>query len=341
MKKSPATAERTVVTIRDVAEAAGVSTATVSHVFSRRRPVSKSAAERVVRVAADLGYQINTVARGLATGRSFVVALHLPFGAQDIALTPFLASILTTISTTASAEGYGFILLPAGDDDAAAHAAALIAARRIDGAFLLDPRPADALVATLRGAGLPITSIGRVSDDPDIACVDGDVEAWVDDALGHLRERGYRRPALLTVEAEPIYFAELRRRYNDWCLAAGCEPQIVIADSLTEDAAYRAVHESRDLTVDSYLCANDVLGCAALRALGSDGGEPTGVVGIGDSFYASHASPPMTSIATRPIEQGRIATEMLLTLLSGEEPAEFSVVVPHELVVRESTPPRA
>lgn len=341
VNRRPETPKRGVITIRDVAEAAGVSTATVSHVFSRRRPVSPAAAERVIEVAAELGYQANTVARGLATGRSFVVALHLPFGAQDIALSPFLASILTTISTTASAEGYGFILIPPEDDAAAADAARLIAARRIDGALLLDPRPSGALITTLLGAGLAITSIGRVADSPEIACVDGNVEGWVNDALDHLRDRGYTRPALLTVDAEPTYFQDLRVCYREWCERAGCDALILDADALTEDAAFHAVRASDGAAYDSFLCANDVLGSAALRALSTISDEQFGVVAIGDSFYASHSVPPLTAISTQPIEQGRIATEMLLTLLAGDKPDALSVIVPHELIVRDSTPPRS
>lgn len=333
-------AKRGAVTIRDVAEAAGVSTATVSHVFSRRRPVSQTAAEHVTEVAAKLGYRANTNARGLATGRSYVVALHLPFGAQDIALSPFLASILTTISMTASAEGYGFVLIPADDAAAAAHAAALVAARRIDGALLLDPNPSGALLTTLRGAGLPITSIGRVAGNPDVACVDGNVEAWVDDALSHLRDRGYTRPALLTVDAQTTYFQDVRAHYREWCATAGSQAMIFDADALTEDAAFRAVRSSRGAPYDAFLCANDVLGSAALRALTTDSDETFGVIGIGDSFYASHAVPPLTTISTRPIEQGRLATEMLITLLDGGDPDHLNVIVPHELVVRDSTPPR-
>ena len=129
------------VTISDVAAAAGLSTATVSHVFSGRRPVSPTAAERVLAVAEGLGYQANTVARGLATGRSFVVALHTPFDTEDIIVAPFFAGLLTAISTTASAAGYGFMLIPPDPDLAAAQAASLIGARRIDGALLLDPLP--------------------------------------------------------------------------------------------------------------------------------------------------------------------------------------------------------
>lgn len=328
-------------TIRDVALAAGVSTATVSHVFSGRRPVSPGAAERVLEVAEALGYRANTVARGLATGRSFVVALHLPFEAGDIIAHPFLASILTTISTTGSEAGYGFILIPPDEELATTQAESLIAARRIDGALLLDPLPPGSLRDALDAAGLPVVTIGRAEDRDEDVWVDGDLRAQVADALDHLASRGYRRAALLNGDGS-VFFGQLQSQYQAWCIAHGWTPHVIVAGSLTEDAAFHAL-AGRSSGFDSLFCASDVLANGALRAVEADGGAgglTAGVIGIGDSYHARHARPPLTSIDTRAVDKARVATELLLALVEGRELAERHIVVAHDLVVRESTPPR-
>ncbi|WP_081488238.1 LacI family DNA-binding transcriptional regulator [Patulibacter medicamentivorans] len=331
-----------VITIRDVAEAAGVSTATVSHVFSGRRPVSASAAERVLEVAEELGYRANTVARGLATGRSYIVALHLPFEAGDIVNAPFLASILTTISTTASEAGYAFILIPPDEQLATAHVKSLIASRRIDGAMLLDPLPPGTLREALDAAGLPVVTIGRTEGRDDDVWVDGDLDAQVGDALGHLAARGYERPALLIAAGGAVFYEHLRARYEARCAERGWAPCVIVAEALTEDAAIQALIGRLD-DLDSLFCGSDVLASGALRALVADrdgAGLQKAVIGIGDSYHARHARPPLTSIDTRSGDKARAATELLLGLIEGHELPERHVTVPHELVVRGSTPQR-
>jgi DNA-binding LacI/PurR family transcriptional regulator len=328
------------VTISDVADAAGVSTATVSHVFSGHRPVSARAAKRVLAAAQELGYTINAVAQGLATGRSFVVALHLPFDAEDIIVNPFLVSLLTTISSTASAAGYGFILIPPDETTAAAHAASLIAGRRIDGALLLDPIPPGALRDTLDSADLPVVTIGRTEDRDQDIWVDGDLEAQVGDALTHLQSRGYSRTALLLPKSRSIFFRYLQEHYQAWCGLHDWAPLVFTAGALTEDAASRAL-AGRLADFDSLFCANDILATGALQAVSDDperGALRAGVIGIGDSYYARHARPALTSIDTHTAEKGRMATELLLALIAGGTPEARHVVVPHELVVRKSTP---
>jgi DNA-binding LacI/PurR family transcriptional regulator len=328
------------VTIRDVAEAAGVSTATVSHVFSGRQPVSASAAERVLEVADHLGYRANTIAKGLATGRSYIVALHLPFEAGDIVIHPFLAAILTTISTTASEAGYGFILIPPDEELATAHADSLIAARRIDGALMLDPLPPGALRDAFDKARLPVVTIGRTEDHDEDVWVDGDLQAQVADALDHLATRGYERTALLIADGG-VFFQHLQSRYEAWCAEHGRTPCVIVAQALTEDAASLALVD-RSADFDSLFCASDVLASGALRAVSAgDDGPPVGVIGIGDSYHARHARPPLTSIDTRAADKARVATELLLALIEGRDLPERHVVVPHDIVVRDSTPYRS
>ena len=331
------------VTIREVAAAAGVSTATVSHVFSARRPVSPEAHDKVLAVARALGYQPNSAARGLATGRSFVLALHVPFDAGDIVLNPFFAAVLMTISATASAEGYGMILLPADPDQAAAQVDALVHARRIDGVLLLDPVPADELIAMLEAADVPVVCIGRLEGRPDIPHVDGDVRAQIVDALEHLASQGYEQPAFLTVAGAQSFLRDGEAAYRDWCAATDRTPVVAEADALTEEASFRRVLDLDPEAFDSLVCANDILAVSAIRAVEARVGGPAavGVVGTGDSFYAQNAVPRLTSLATQPIEKGRIAAQMLLQLIDGREPAERHPIVPHQLIVRASTPPRS
>jgi DNA-binding LacI/PurR family transcriptional regulator len=270
------------------------------------------------------------------------VALHLPFEAGDIVILPFLAATLTTISTTASEAGYGFILIPPDEELATAHADSLIASRRIDGALLLDPLPPGTLRDAFDKARLPVVTIGRTDDRDEDVWVDGDLEAQVADALDHLAARGYKRTALLIADGG-VFFQHLQSRYEAWCAEHGWTPSVIVAQAVTEDAASLALVD-RSADFDSVFCASDVLASGALRAVPADddgSGPPVGVIGIGDSYHARHARPPLTSIDTRATDKARVATELLLALIEGRDLPERHVVVPHDIVVRDSTPYRS
>ena len=122
------------VTARDVAERAGVSTSTVSHVLNGTRIVSDELRTRVLEAAHDLGYEANAVARSLKTRRSHTIALITP----DIG-NPFFTSVVRGVEDVTGAAGYGLILCNTGEDPQREEAyLRMLGAQRVDG---LDPGP--------------------------------------------------------------------------------------------------------------------------------------------------------------------------------------------------------
>lgn len=139
-----------------------------------------------------------------------------------------------------------------------------------------------------------------------------------------------------------MFFPILQSRYGLWCARHGQIALVIEAEAMTEDAGYRAVADRLE-EFDSVLCANDILAAGVLRAGWADAtsaAAPFGVVGMGNSYQARHARPPLTSIDAHATDKARLATELLLSMIEGREPKKRQVIVPHELVVRESTPPR-
>jgi LacI family transcriptional regulator len=328
-------------TFRVIAKAAGVSPATVSHVYSGHRPVSAEVERRVLELAEQMGYTANSAARGLSIGRAYVVALHVPFSEDDVVYSPFLASSIVSISTALAAEGYATLMLPSQPHEALPTAQSLIRASRIDAALMLDPSPDDAPTADeIDRAGLPVVTVGKLTNRLDLPWVDGDVPAQFSDALDHLSERGYRAPALVTFPGKQSFLEESETAFRAWCRAHKVKPVVYKTDGITDDSTDRCVEQLRASRFDSILCADDMFALSMRRSLIAADRADVAIIGTGNSRSAQEATPGLTSIATHAVDRGRHAAALLIDLVNGKEPASRHIVVPHQLAVRDSTPQR-
>lgn len=174
--------------IKEVAALAGVSTATVSNVFSGRKAVNDQLKESVHKAAEKLGYQLDRAASQLRSGRTRVVAVLIP----DLTDT-FFATIVSRLETLASAEGYD-VIIASPHNDHAAEASRLQA--------LLSWRPEGLIAVPCSSAipkelvevkkSLPMVLVDRVSTHNAIAdTVTIDNREAGEIAALHLLERGH------------------------------------------------------------------------------------------------------------------------------------------------------
>jgi len=323
-------------TIFEVAEAAGVSITTVSHVFSGKRRVHEDTRRRVLETSERLAYRPRTTAQALATGRTNTLALQVSISGESLVLNPFLTSLLGSLSLAAIDRGFSFVYVPP-EHAGRGFIAPLLGEKRVDGAVLVDPVRHDPFVRGVLEAGIPFVSIGRILGLKSDHWVDNDHRAVCEKVVAHLREAGYRRPALLTVPYDVSYIVDCADGFR---LAAGEAARVVEAVDVTEAAAQRAVRQvlAEDEPLDAFFCIHDRLAVGALLAaaeLGVAVPDRLGVVGVGD-FLARHAHPPLTSVRVFPERVGAIALERLDALLHGID-AELPGIVPDQLVRRAST----
>ncbi len=330
-------------TIFRVAEQAGVSITTVSHVFSGKRHVSASTRQRVLAIAEEMGYQPTASARALATRRTMTVALqHSVSGPEDM-VNPFMGAMLTAMSETAMRAGYSFLFVPPGPT-AEIFVGPLVEDRRIDGAILVDPTTDDPFVAALIANRLPLVSLGRIEGHPEFRAVDHDHPVITRTALEHLREVGYVHPALMSLQAPMSLVIDTERTFTE---LAGRNAPIIALDEFSERCAYRAALRllGRRRHPDAIFCVSDLFALGvvhAARELGLDIPNDVGIVGVGDSPAARGMSIPLTSVRVYPELAGVRLFETLIALI--EDQAERSIAsrrddepLPAELVVRRST----
>ncbi|MEU6313063.1 LacI family DNA-binding transcriptional regulator [Streptomyces sp. NPDC047014] len=227
----PAPAAGTAPTLADIARAAEVSTATVSHALNGTGRLGESTRRRVREVAGALGYGTH---RGPRT-RSLGVAVTTYAGdAWDFVGVAYYSRLLTAATSAAHAHGYALTTLPADRG-----AEPLWHTLAVDGMLLLDSPAGDPVLRALRARGLPVVFDGRPPDPrPGDAWVDNDHTATTRQVLDHLAASGARRIALHAGYGREFYTAAVTSAYEQWCAEHGRAPLLIPFDP--EDTAGHA-----------------------------------------------------------------------------------------------------
>jgi len=187
------------VTIADVARAAGVSISTVSYVMSGKRTISQETRDRVAQAIADLEYSPHASARSLASRSTNVIGLQAPLRAGvDVHV---VMQIVGGIVTEARSLQYDILLLSSDDAAGLSHAAR---ASMVDALLVMDVESDDPRIKTLEGLDVPSVLIGLPAGADGLVCVDFDFEAAGRLAAQRLAALGHRRIALFGAPAEVL-----------------------------------------------------------------------------------------------------------------------------------------
>jgi DNA-binding LacI/PurR family transcriptional regulator len=328
------------VRISDVAEAAGVSITTVSHVLNDKGRLTEETRRRVREVAAQLGYQPSALARGLAGGRSGMLAITVSF-VEEVTLAvadfDYFMQVINSAASAALEHGYSLTLVPPGSREQ-------IERLPLEGAIVMDPVPGDEIVDRLDRRGVPVVTTGRRPDGPDETCwVDNDHVTGTRAMLSHLLEGGAERLALLTVPVRSSYTMDALATFEAVCAERGVEPIVeTVSDSISEGGGYAAAMrllESPD-PPDAIYATLDRLALGALLAAEAKGVRvplDLRIAGCTDSDASRMARPALTALSLNPEQIGLKAVDLLVTLIEEGEPAQPHRIVPFAVIPRGST----
>lgn len=322
------------VTIRDVARAAGVSPSTVSRALNGKGRMRPETRERILRIAREMGFRPNPLAKGLATSVNFCIgaaidARHLPIKRS------FYGAVLEGIEEVLDREGYQLAFSVARDRGIPR----CVAEGRVDGLILMGTDIPPELVEELRGR-LPLVLVDHHLPGVDAVVSDnvGGARAAVEHLIGH----GHRRIAFVVETLSDPNFRERLRGYREALESHGIafDEELVFVGGRRPDSARFAM--GRFLRMGdpptALFGANDHMAIGAMKVLREAGLEVPGdvaVVGFDDGDLAPHMVPPLTSVHVSRREMGRAAARRLLALLRG--PAEPRLITLRtELVVRSS-----
>lgn len=332
---------RAVVTIRDVAAAAGVSVGTASRALSGKGSISAMRRDRVLEAAGRLGYQVDKVARSLRTGRSDILGLLVP----DVR-NPFFAELAYVIDKAAAAAGLAVITM-SSDESLRGQERALdiFGQQSVDGLIvvpqaaaptrLLDDVPTVFVDRDARALG----SEGQERQVPVIAT---DQAAGMRLLVDHLVDRGHHEIAVLSGD-QSTSTGRCRRDGAVAALAAHglCVPDgwMGVGDFQWERGRVAARKIFAGSRLPSALIAGDntmaVGALLAAREMGLRVGHDIAVVAFDDAPWFGIADPPLTVVAQDVVTMGQRAVEAVQTALAGGE--VVSQTLPARLIVRSSS----
>ncbi len=332
-------------TIRDVARLAEVHPGTVSRALNEqtRALVNEETAERVLRVAEELGYRPNPIARGLKTNRSYTVGVLIP----DLT-NPLFPPIMRGIEDRLGDAGYTALIVNT-DNDAGRERSQMDAmrARQVDGFIAATARLDTELLADVAAGGAPMVLVNRRLEDGSLAAVTVDDRQGIRLAVDHVAGLGHR---LIGHVAGPqnlstghLRHLGFREAMSDLGLPAPAE-QVVFAAAFTEAHGQQACAELLDRApgVTAVVAANDrlAIGCYdALEARGLGCPGDVSVTGFNDMPFVGRLRPPLTSVRVPQREIGSVAADLLLSQLSDGSRDVRQILLEATLMVRGSTAP--
>jgi LacI family transcriptional regulator, galactose operon repressor len=334
-------------TSADVAARAGVSRTTVSFVLNGRADtgIPEDTRRRVEQAARELGYHPHGAARALAGGASHTIGVVLRQSPDQVSVDALLAETLWGIGSEAHLGGYRVLVEPLSPGDG--HYSDLVSSQRVDGLIVSGPRTDDEELVALVNEGFPIIVQGSLPSVP-APSVDVDNRAGARTAVDHLLALGHRRIGCIT-NAPLAYTAAADRLagYRDALEAASvaAAPELVVEGAFDAASGRTAMQEllARAPDVTAVFVASDIVAFGALRAIREAGRRVPGdisVVGFDDVPLARHFDPPLTTIRLPARDLGAAAGRALVERLAGRAGRERTLL-PTELVIRDSTAPRA
>jgi len=321
------------VTVRDIAEAAGVSVGTVSRALKNQRGLSDETRRHVRQVASRLGYDLSRLRSGKAPRLVFLIHRHH----SNFAVNPFFAEVMHGVEEGCRQFGVAPTLLSARQGDAVGK---LLKLHEPD-ALLVAGYFEDEVLAQLTDLGLPLVLVdGWI---PGCAAVNPDNTGGGYQATRHLLDLGRQRIAYIAGSLAHFSIRERSRGYRRALFEAGmlADPDLEalappgLDDAEGAAAAMRTLLRRR-VRPDAVFAYNDSAALAAMRVC-LDAGlripEDIAFVGFDDIPAARYGAIPLTTLRVDKQELGRTGVEMLVG--GGAMPQEMVMGV--ELMVRESS----
>jgi LacI family transcriptional regulator len=333
------------VTIREIADLAGVSIATVSRVVNGHSDVAEETRDLVMRIVRENGYATNRSARGLSAGRTGLVGVLVP-----LVYPVYFSAILSGAAEALYEQELRLVLSPTQHEhDREVSLLDRLMHGMTDGALIVLPEESSDELARLLEHGYRFVVVDpRLPLDERVPSVSAAHASGADQAMSHLLGLGHRRIAAITGPRGWVATEDRRRGYHAALAAQGIlpEPALEVEADFEIGPGRDAAGHLLDLhdPPTAIFAFNDNLAIGALQAARDRGLRVPGdlsVVGFDDVEPATIVTPMLTTVRQPLAEMGRTAVSLLMRLLERQRFETLRVELATRLVVRESTgPPR-
>lgn len=327
--------------IKDIADAAGVSTATVSHVINNTRFVTIETRTRVEEVINRYNYYPNAQARSLALGRSTTLGLVV----SDIA-NPFFPELVKAIEAAAYEHGYDVILANTSYDEARTlKYVHRFIERRLAGVVLMTSELDARLIDELARKAVPVVFLDLGSAGAQMSNIIVDYERGIEDAIKHLHKLGHERIAFI---GGPKNLRSANKRLQAFRDSLARHLPHVVPHIYEGDFQFaggeQAAHQmfATDPKPTAVVTANDMMAFGVMRASHLAGvriPQDLSLIGYDDIAFAAFTQPGLTTVCLPRAELGRQAVTALMQTINHPEGQGVEMHVATYLIERGSTAP--
>lgn len=329
--------------IKDVAELAGVSTATVSHVINNTKFVTDETRRKVLEAVEKSNFHPNAQARSLALGRTNIIGLLV----SDIA-NPFFPDLVKSIETAAFERGYSVILLNTNyNANRAADYVRRLIGLKVAGVALMTAELDPQLIEDLTQKRISVVSQNFGSVGEHMSSVVVDFASGIEEAVKHLASLGHKHIAHVAGPSR-LNATDVRREAFLSAVARHIpDAKVTVYEGdFKFDGGRRAASEilaAGDLPT-AIFTANDMMAFGVMKELrGASLSIPQdiSVIGFDDIAFAELTEPPLTTVVLSRVELGRRTVEALMSNIEKPDAPGVEVRIPTYLIKRGSTaPPR-
>lgn len=327
-------------TIREVANLAGVSSTTVSHVVNKSRFVSEKVRLRVLAAMEELEYRPNALAQSLRSGHTHTIALLLPDSAN-----PFFAELGRAIEREAFRAGYNVILCNTEADFEKENIyIEVLMKKKVDGVVFCSVGSRKDSFRELSSSKLPVVVLDREVSETNMDTVVCDNRQGGYLATRHLLELGHRRIGCIAGPSQITPSAERVTGYRAALVEAGVsfDEGLVIRGDFHPETGLLATRTLLKLTKapTAIFSCNDMMALGVLRAAAEFGASVPGdlsIVGFDDIELASYSIPSLSTICQPKAEISSTVVKLLLERIADKKLGARRIVLPVSIIVRKST----
>ncbi|MFD1884676.1 LacI family DNA-binding transcriptional regulator [Paenibacillus wenxiniae] len=327
--------------IQEVAREAGVSTATVSRVINNHPFVSDKSRQSVEKAIRKLNYEPNMMGRNLRTSSTNMLLVLLPSISN-----PFYSKILQGIQDTARRKGY-YILVCETDASSEIQSFFINTAKQQLAAGIISLDPSldleDVLLPQLQD-GYPIIQCGDSPQNDTIPYVSIDNAMAAYKAVKYLLATGHTRIALITASDDFRYATARHEGYMKALAESGIQPREEWISRGEVDYEGGRLAMQKLLTLDELPTAvfaiGDIMAIGALKAIREAGlhtPSDIAVIGFDNIPFSNMTTPTLTTVSQPMYDMGCSAAQMMIDKLNQKEKTIKSLILSHELIIREST----
>lgn len=327
-------------TIKDVAKAADVSPSTVSRALHDNPRISEEVRERIKRIAQELDFHPNQMARSLVSRRTRIVGIVFPGDVSKNLGNPFYPSVLQGLGHTASERRYHMLLITGSENVSSTEASHdVVDSGYASGLILLAAEDAPA-----SEHGVPVVVIGHPMDEQHSCYVDNDNVRAGYEATRYLLAHGHRRILLLGYDSHYIFTIDRRQGFENALKEAGIplKRDWVVASQCIQNPAQSGPLRDIFLSPErptAAVCMDDALAIGLtglLKGMGLNVPEDVSIVSFNNTEAGRYHTPALTSFDLDAYALGVKAMHLMLDVIKGRAKAPSSIEVPFTLVERDS-----